>query len=286
MSDGGALINFGDISKPATVLIEKISNAVGVLYEPRRIRKKAEAEAEADKIKALASIELNDIQQRAIDRLVQQEARKQENIEAITGQAAIALDNDARVEELEEDWIAHFFKQCDTVSDKEMQSLWSRLLSGEATNPGTFSKRTIDFVASMDKKDARLFTSFCQYCWFMGDIVPMIFEPKDEIFTKSGINFSTLKHLDAIGLISFESVSEYNKIGFGKLVQVFYFGTPVLIEFNDGKDNKIQVGKALLTQAGQELASICGAQKNNEFYEYVIAKWHAQGLITSTPITR
>ncbi|MFQ1712132.1 MULTISPECIES: DUF2806 domain-containing protein [Aeromonas] len=286
MSDGGALINFGDISKPATVLIEKISNAVGVLYEPRRIRKKAEAEAEADKIKALASIELNDIQQRAIDRLVQQEARKQENIEAITGQAAIALDNDARVEELEEDWIAHFFKQCDTVSDKEMQSLWSRLLSGEATNPGTFSKRTIDFVASMDKKDARLFTSFCQYCWFMGDIVPMIFEPKDEIFTKNGINFSTLKHLDAIGLISFESVSEYNKIGFGKLVQVFYFGTPVLIEFNNGKDNKIQVGKALLTQAGQELASICGAQKNNEFYEYVIAKWHAQGLITSTPITR
>ncbi|MFM5551465.1 hypothetical protein ACET8J_14060 [Aeromonas veronii] len=60
----------------------------------------------------------------------------------------------------------------------------------------------------------------------------------------------------------------------------------MLIEFNNGKDNKIQVGKALLTQAGQELASICGAQKNNEFYEYVIAKWHAQGLITSTPITR
>lgn len=286
MSDASGLINFGDISKPATVLIEKISNAVGVLYEPRRIKKMAEAEAEADKIKALASIELNDIQQRAIDRFVQQEAKKQENIEAITTQAAIALDSDARVEELEEDWIAHFFKQCDSVSDKEMQSLWSRLLSGEATNPGTFSKRTIDFVASMDKKDARLFTSFCQYCWFMGDIVPMIFEPKDEIFTKNGINFSSLKHLDAIGLISFESVSEYNKIGFGKLVQVFYFGTPVLIEFNNSKDNKIQVGKALLTQAGQELASICGAQKNNEFYEYVIAKWHAQGLITSTPITR
>ncbi|WP_421211288.1 DUF2806 domain-containing protein [Aeromonas enteropelogenes] len=286
MSEGGALIDFGDISKPATVLIEKISNAVGVLYEPRRIRKKAEAEAEADKIKALASVELNDIQQRAIDRLVQQEARKQENIETITGQAAIALDNDARVEELEEDWIAHFFKQCDTVSDKEMQSLWSRLLSGEATNPGTFSKRTIDFVASMDKKDARLFTSFCQYCWFMGDIVPMVFEPKDEIFTRSGINFSALKHLDAIGLISFESVSEYSKIGFSKLVRVFYFGTPVLIEFNNDEGNKIQVGKALLTQAGQELASICGAQKNNEFYEYVIAKWHAQGLITSTPLTR
>ncbi|MDL5383905.1 DUF2806 domain-containing protein [Aeromonas hydrophila] len=285
MSDGGALINFGDISKPATVLIEKVSNAVGILYEPRRIRKKAEAEAAADKIKAIASVELNDIQQRAIDRFVQQETRKQENIETITAQAAISLDENARVEELEEDWVAHFFKQCDTVSDKEMQSLWSRLLSSEATNPGTFSKRTVDFVASMDKKDARLFTDFCQYCWFMGDIVPMIFEYQDDIFTKNGINFSSLKHLDFIGLISFESTSGYKRVGFGKWKQVLYFGTPVLIEFDKDENNEVQLGKALLTQAGQELALICGAQKNNDFYEYVIARWYGEGLIMSTPIT-
>ena len=141
MSNGKSLIDLSDLSKPATVLVKKVCNAVGILYEPRRIRKRAEAEAEAEKIKALASIELNEIQQRAIDRLVHQEARKQENIEAITAQAAASLDADAKVEELEEDWVAHFFKNCDTVSDKEMQSLWSRLLAGEATKPGTFSKR-------------------------------------------------------------------------------------------------------------------------------------------------
>ncbi|HDZ8897134.1 TPA: DUF2806 domain-containing protein [Aeromonas dhakensis] len=286
MSDGGALINFGDISKPATVLIEKVSNAVGILYEPRRIRKKAEAEAAAEKIKAIASVELNDIQQRAIDRFVQQETRKQENIETITAQAAISLDENARVEELEEDWVAHFFKQCDTVSDKEMQSLWSRLLSGEATNPGTFSKRTVDFVASMDKEDARIFTAFCQYCWYLDDgIVPMIFELQNEIFTDNGIDFGSLRHLDSIGVISFSPTSGYKKIGFGQWVQALYFGSPVLIEFDGGEDNEMHVGKALLTQIGQELASICGAKKNNNFYEYVIAKWYGKGLIMSTPIT-
>lgn len=284
MSDGNSLINLGDISKPATVLIEKVSSAVGVLYEPRRIRKKAEAEVAAEKIKALASIELNEIQQRAMVRLVQQEARKQENIETITAQAATSLGDDAKVDELEEDWVAHFFKQCDTVSDKEMQSLWSRLLSGEATNPGTFSKRTVDFIASMDKKDALLFTKFCQYCWFIGDIVPMIFDPKDEIFNKNGISFSSLRHLDSIGLISFESASVYKKVGFGKYAQVFYFGQPIEIEFNKDNDNEIQVGKVLLTQAGQELAPICGAQGSNEFYEYVINKLHKQGLLLSTPL--
>lgn len=284
MSDGNSLINLGDISKPATVLIEKVSNAVGVLYEPRRIRKKAEAEVEAEKIKALASIELNEIQQRAIDRLVHQEARKQQNIEEITAQAATSLGADAKVEELEEDWVAHFFKHCDTVSDKEMQSLWSRLLSGEATKPGSFSKRTVDFIASMDKKDALLFTDFCQYCWFINDILPMIYEFNDEVFNKNGINFSALKHLDSIGLISFESLSAYKRVGFGKYARVFYFGQPIIIEFNKDHDNEIELGKVLLTQAGQELAPICGAQRNNEFYEYVIAKWYKQGLILSTPL--
>ena len=154
MSEGNSLINLGDISKPATVLIEKVSNAVGVLYEPRRIKNKAKAEAESDKIKALASIELSEIQERAIHRMVDQETRKQENIESITAQAIESLDADAKVEELEEDWVAHLFKQCDTVSDKEMQSLWSKLLSGEASKPGSFSKRTVDFVASMDRAKA------------------------------------------------------------------------------------------------------------------------------------
>ncbi len=106
-----------------------------------------------------------------------------------------------------------------------------------------------------------------------------------DIFTKNGINFSSLKHLDSIGLISFESTSGYKRVGFGKWKQMLYFGTPVLIEFDKDENNEVQLGKALLTQAGQELALICGAQKNNDFYEYVIARWYGEGLIMSTPIT-
>ncbi len=185
MADGNSIINLGELANPATVLIEKVSNAVGVLYEPRRIRKKAEAEAEAEKIRALAGIELTEIQQRGIERLVRQEARKQENIENITAQAAKELPPNAKTEDLEEDWVAHFFDRCEKVSDKEMQSLWSSLLAGEATNPGTYSKRTVDFVASMDKKDAELFTKFCQFTWVIGEPSPLIFDANDEIYTKS-----------------------------------------------------------------------------------------------------
>lgn len=170
MADGSSIINLGELAKPATVLIEKVSNAVGVLYEPRRIIKRAEAEAKAEEIKVLAGIELSAIQQRGIERLVHQEARKQENIENITAQAAKELPPNAKAEELDEDWVAHFFDRCDKVSDETMQSLWSSLLAGEATKPGTYSKRTVDFVASMDKKDAELFTKFCQFVWMIGGV--------------------------------------------------------------------------------------------------------------------
>jgi hypothetical protein len=277
MSDGGALINLGDISKPATVLIEKVSNAVGIIYEPTRIRRKAVAEAEATKIAALAALE-----QRALERLVHQEARKQENIESITAQAASNLSKDANVENLDEDWVAHFFKQCDTVSDKEMQSLWSRILAGEATTPGIFSKRTVDFVSSIDKKDADLFTTFCQFAWMLGEVSPLIYDIKDEIYSKQGLTFSSLKHLDSIGLISFESLSGYQRKGFGKYAHFFYFGRPTLIEFPADADNSIETGHALLTNTGSELAAVCGASINQDFYDYVISKWHSKGLILSS----
>ncbi len=285
MPDGNSVINLGDLAKPATVLIEKVSNAVGVLYEPRRIKNKAAAEAEADKIKALANIELSEIEQRGLERLVHQEGRKQENIENIeniTAKAAKDLPPEAKTEELEEDWVAHFFDKCDKVSGETMQSLWSNLLAGEATKPGTYSKRTVDFVASMDKKDADLFTKFCQFIWVIGEPSPLVFNTDNEIYTKEGISFTTLKHLDAIGLISFESTSGYRRMGFKKQAVFFYYGQPTLVEFPKEEDNEIQIGQVLFTQAGKELVNICGAKRNQEFYEYAVQELSKQGLILSS----
>lgn len=284
MEEGGSLINLGDLSKPATILVEKICNAVGVIYEPTRIKRQATAEAEAEKIKALARIELSDLERRALERLVRQEARKQDNIEQITAEAVKALPSETNVESLDEDWIAHFFKQCDTVSDKEMQSLWARLLAGEATTPGAYSKRTVDFVSCIDKKDAALFTAFCQFAWVLGDINPLIYEVENEIYKKEGIDFVSLKHLDAIGLISFESVSGYRRTGFAKYGHAFYYGRATLLEFPADANNQLDIGHALLTTVGRELVPICGSARNEAFYEYVLQRWSQSGIVLSTLI--
>lgn len=285
MADGNSLINLGDLSKPATVLIEKVSAAVGIVFEPRRLKRMARAEVEVEKIKALARIELSDIEQRAIERFVSQETRKQENIERITAQAAESLPPDADVQALEEDWVAHFFKQCDTVSDKEMQTLWARLLSGEASKPGTYSKRTVEFISTMDKGDAELFTKLCTFVWMIGGPTLVISDVDHDIYLKNGITFNALKHLDSIGLISFESMSGYSRLKLPKYCTLFYYGRPTTLEFQLD-ENTLPIGKALLTNIGQELVSLSGSSNSSEFYDYVLDTWHAQGIILSTPVVR
>ncbi len=48
MGEGGGLINLGDLSKPVTVLIERVSDAVGGIAKPWQIKRIAKAETKAD----------------------------------------------------------------------------------------------------------------------------------------------------------------------------------------------------------------------------------------------
>lgn len=284
MSDNNALINSGSLSKPATILIKKISNAVGVLYEPTRIRRQAKAEADAEKIKALAHLELTSLQERAIERLVHQEARQQQNIEDITAQAIAQLGEEACPDQLNEDWIAHFFKQCETVSDKEMQTLWLKILVAEATKPTTFSKRTVNFVASMDKKDAALFTALGQFVWSLeNEPIAVVFDTSSDFLEIRGLTYTTFKHLDAIGLISFQPITGYQAGSLPKHTTLVYYGRSVLIEFPQDTDNRLGLGEVFLTTVGRELFPICGAGLNEDYFRFVLQHWRSRGLKLTTP---
>src|SRR6267142_5975783 len=119
-----SLGNLGDLTKPATVLIEKIFDALGGYFRPRQIRRLAKAEAEAEIIKAQTGIEVADIQRRALNRWVAEETKKQDNIERITQKAIPQLEESSNPQNIEDDWIVNFFDKCRIISDDEMQSLW------------------------------------------------------------------------------------------------------------------------------------------------------------------
>jgi hypothetical protein len=276
-SDGKlSLINVGDWSKPANTLIEKISDAIGGITKPWQIKRVAEAQAIVDRIEVTAEIERAERLNRAALRFLAEEARKQENIESIISKALPDVREQAKPEQIEDDWIANFFDKCRLISDNEMQALWAKILSGEANSPGKYVKRTVNFLASIDKGDAILFSSLCRFNLSLnGALHPLIYDSDHPIYNDSGINFGTLSHLETIGLLHFGgSISDYT-ITFpsSSLILFSYFGEPVWVEF----PNVFRVGKVMLTLVGQQLAPVCGADQIDGFVEYLRAWWKNLG---------
>jgi len=286
MTDSKALAGLGELTRPATVLIERIADALGGYFKPYQIRRVAGAEADAERIRALAQIEISDLQRRALQRFVAEESRKQDNIEAITSKALPQLDAEAQADKLEDDWIANFFDKCRLISDDDMQTLWARVLAGEANSPGRYTKRTVNFLGSVDKEDARLFAGLCGFGCFLGNVIPVIDDLEAEVYRAQGLSFGSLKHLDDIGLIGFDPLAGFQRIRLPKRARLFYYGTAVDLEFASDKDNSLALGHVLLTRIGQELAPICGSKEVPGFLDYLLGKWMALGIISSTPYPR
>lgn len=286
MPDGNAIIKIDGISKPAELLVQKISDAISGFFKPYQIRRVAKAGAEAEVIEAQAQIKITQLQRRALKRFVSEEARKQYNIERIIEKAIPQLSESSSPQDIEDDWISNFFDKCRIISDEEMQSLWGKVLAGEANSPGTFSKRTVNLLGSLDKRDAQLFTTLCGFAWVVGEIAPLIYDAHLPIYAEREINFDTLSHLDDIGLASFEPLAGFVRIKLPQSIIVSYHGVPLTIEFNNPENNKIEIGKVTLTQAGTQLVSVCGAKPVDGFYDYVVEKWTKEGLRLSSPYPR
>lgn len=279
MSDENPIAKLGDLTKPATVLIEKISDAVGGVFKPYQIVRVAKAEAEAGRIQAESQIVVTDLHRRAMHRFLEEEAKKQSNIEAITQNALPLLEDKSTPQNVADDWITNFFDKSRIVSDEEMQSLWSKVLAGEANAQGAFAKRTVNLLADLDKEDAVLFVRLCGFGWMIGKVAPLIFDVQASIYNDQGINFDTLSHLESLGLIQFNTLSGFRYLPFPKSATVFYYGQPVILTFPNDADNDLELGNVILTRAGQQLAQVCGSKSVDGFFQYVKEKWIAKSLI-------
>lgn len=286
MSDA-SLINIGELSKPATVLVEKVSSAIGVLYEPRRIRKEAQANADAALVEAESRIQIGELERRALTRWVVEQTREQKNIEDITTKALPNLNPESDPAGMDEDWISDFFAKCRRVSNEEMQSLWSSLLAGEANKPGSVSKRTVDFVAAMDRSDAEAFTRVCSFsCNSLNET--LIFDTSHQILEDNKVSWSDLSHLDTIGLIQLATFGGFARIGFPEVIRIALAGETLELTLKE-KDGKRQIstGMVMLTKIGRELRSFVDFEPAQGYYDFCVESWSKDKNCTlSSPYPR
>lgn len=263
-----------DLAKPVTALINRAADGFGVLYEPKRIVKKAKAEAEAAEILALVGGKTGSVSERAVKRMVAEEVKNQVNMEKILENSLSHLNPEARPDDIDDDWLANFFNHARYSSDAEMQDVWARILSGEANQPGSFSKRTINLMAGISKEDALSFGKLMNTVWDFDGLIPLVYNIEDEIYASNGITFSSVNRLSSIGLITFQPSGGYaNKApGTGARFVATYQGTQYNIKVPEGIESVVQIGKVLLANEGRELARVCSFEKIKGFEDYVQAE--------------
>ncbi len=272
-----ALLDVGQISEPASKLIEAVRAAVGVVYEPTRIRRQATAEADAALILTKSNLKIEGLQRRAAERLISRELRRQQNIEQITLKAIEELPAAVADEKVDTDWIIQFFDNCQDITNDEMQAIWARLLAGEVAQPGSFSPRTLATLKVMRSEDAVLFERVCAFVWDTGDeLIPILLRPRGSFIPEDtpSLSFVELMHLASMGVLTSAGIADVYVTG---ITQIDYFGKqhhlPSLGE------QGVPVGKAVFTEAGRDLARIVKGQPD-EYYRTCVLRYWRQDEIT------
>jgi hypothetical protein len=281
MGDGpkNALVHID--GKVATTALEEASKGIGGIFRPWQIKRIAKAQAAADLIKAESDIKISELQLRALHRVLEEEALHQANMEAIVELAMPQLTDGANREQVDDDWMSNFFDKCRGTSNEEMQTRWSRILAGEVNEPGLFSRRTVNFMADLDRTDCEMFTKLCCFSLHFEDaeppepsFVPFVGDLQQPIYRDNGINFDSLVHLDNIGLIKFgEPGGHFALENATGCFRVHYFDTTLNIEMRQGRETGLNIGRVMFTQVGGELARIVGGTKRPGFLDYVRARW-------------
>ena len=239
----------GGLTNPATMLIEKVSNALGRHFDPRQTVRMAEAEAKANRIRAISEaeteIEVAGLRHRAAERFIYEEMKMQSNMEDITQKAIPRLTDNAEPEKIEDDWITNFYDKNRIVSDDQMQDLWAKILAGEANNPGSFSRKTVNMVADLEKRDAELFTNLCRFVWVInGNIRPLVFDVHSPIYNQFGINFDSIGQLETLGFVHHSGVANFSLTNLPMRVDAFYGKRQVTLNFPNIDGNQLNEGRS------------------------------------------
>lgn len=282
--------------RAAEALVNKIGEAVTGITKPWQIRRVARAEAEKTIENAKAEAKAVIIKQQAelvakgmdsvyAQRFIAEEIKKQINMDRIIEKAIPQLKEDARPENMDNDWMAHFFDRCRIISDEDVQETWSRILAGEANVPGTFSKKTLDCLQSLEMDDAKVFSALRSFLICVeGKLVACVYEPTNDIYGSIGKGFGKLQQLESIGLLTVV----FSAVGGGPCVEILkgkiniieYFNQKIKIVNQNDDDIKLKVGYVRLTRTGRELAEICHANPVPEFINYAMGKWeHNSNII-------
>lgn len=247
-------------------LIEKIAQAVEIVYDPYGL-KKAQRDFTSIFIKDLANNNDLPIDERMA--LIQEYEfllKKNKNRKKIIQDTSPYLNEGAQPKAVDDSWVVNFWDKSGTISDSFFQDLWSRILAEEVNNPKTVSKKLLHNLSLMSKKDANNFLNLSRFCFYdkkQNIAHPIIFIKEHAgDYSHSKITTKVLNELEQYSLIetNYETGFAFNN----KKVLCYQ---NYIVEL---RGKRIHVGNVRLTEDGQKLFKIIDKKNNSQIFEYTI----------------
>lgn len=214
------------VVSPAEKLIEAVSGAIGKAYEPRHVRKMAEAKAyelklNADTVRNNSDVPIvydstgvsidtsnyEEIAKRASYRLAFQEITKQQNIEAVVDRAYDELSGEesANSEPVSQDWMSRFFNSVEDISNEKMQEIWGHILAGEIRSPNTYTYRTLECLRNITQQEAEVFLRVTALALRSAETYFIMMD--NDLLNKYNVYFSDVLKLEECGLMTAQTLS-------------------------------------------------------------------------------
>jgi len=222
------------------------------------------------------------IEDRSVRRERLRVLRTQANIEAIMEKTYHYCANNIIDQRTDLDWFNSYISLAENVSNRTMQDLWAKILSGELSRPGSYSLKALKVFRDMSIVDAKLLAKACSLA--ISDrskknirlISGSYQQPGLLNFFNKGrqqhINLSqfALNYTDLLSLadnhLIFTQENESNLMKSGDSVDFIYNGQP--LKLTSSKANvSLQFYK--FTAIGAELASLITDKVNDEFFMHL-----------------
>jgi hypothetical protein len=285
-------------------LLATVADQIALTAEPMHKRRNAIADADVKLIEALSAERVRlvkteikniiaDREDRAVESALRHIDRRQRNLESIVKGSLTFVPETVSEEPVDQDWLTQFLVHSQDVGNEEMQSIWSQLLAGEVEKPGSYSLRTLALVKLLSREEAQLFTKLCKCVWTEdgGDStsrhVLLPHSTTNGIKPHTGLSFADATRLEYVGLIRLVHqgcfhltidnplVFKYGLHSFRVMRAPSYFtrqARPVLIGVDHSK--VFEVGPIALTDIGEQLAPISGAEASGKYLEWVRAEYN------------
>ena len=267
------LIKINLDGKPFEKLIQVVSEGIGTLYRPRRIRQEADAQAYAIKVLRKASAEAeaeaakiqSDTASLIIQRLEGKEIRRQENIDTVVELASQNLEGKSVSDkQVDVDWATRFFNIVQDVSKEEMKVLWAKILAKEIERPSSFSLRTLELLRTVSSEEAELFVRLSEF--ILKQESCFVFIEKGDM-SKYGLSYNDLASLRESGFLQTGELVQRTYYSKNTEIQqsIIVYGHKVIVLTIPPNTKNIVIPIGILTRAGCEIYELIEHEDNMDY---------------------